>query len=313
VAWQDAEEHFRIFHTHHRGGSPLVRINLPVSITTRNTKWKSTSDMVLLRVFLPSLLRTIEPGYQYGVYLGYDEGDPLLDQPGAESEVRAHWTSICQRHNKSVALKLFRYNDTAHHNVWAVNYITKEAYLDGYDYFFRVNDDSEFQAPGWTSQLVEALQRTEDFGGAGVLDPANPRLWTHSFVGRPHLEIFGFHFPFSFGNYWSDDWITSAYTRRFSIWLYAVPIKHHLHQERYRINWKDADKRLQVELDRAKIRWSRWLCRVKGLAEFCDREARDFVKPVRADKPRGYSRKRYMAMEKEAKQKQFARLANVTA
>jgi hypothetical protein len=46
-------------------------------------------DMLLLTSFFPSLLKTLEPGYFYGVYLGYDVGDPLLDAPGAASRCLA--------------------------------------------------------------------------------------------------------------------------------------------------------------------------------------------------------------------------------
>lgn len=235
LAWWETQQHHRLWHTRDRASSPLVRINIPISVTTRNTRWTSIKEMLLLTSFLPSLLDTMEAGYFYGVYLGYDVGDPLLDKSGAEYELRRLWTEACASKKLHVELKMFKYEDTAHHNVWAVNYITKEAYLDGYDYFFRVNDDSQFTVKGWTSRLVEALQRNEDFGAAGVLDDLNPRIWTHSFVGRPHIEIFGFHFPFSFGNYWSDDWITAAYTRRFSLWLYDIDIRHHKHAERYRV------------------------------------------------------------------------------
>jgi hypothetical protein len=310
--WAHGEEHFRMFHTHDRpDSSPLKRINLPISVTTRNTNWKSIGELALLKSLLPSLLRTIESGYLYGVYLGIDAGDRLLDQPGAEEELRRLWDAACSKEGKKIELRMFVYSDTAHKNVWAVNYITKEAYLDGYDYFFRVNDDSEFKEGGWTSQLVEALQRNEDFGAAGVLDPDNPRIWTHSFVGRQHIEIFGFHFPFSFGNYWSDDWITTAYDRKFSVWLYEVPIGHHRHKERYTVNWTDSAVRLSVETDRARLRWRTWLCRARDASEYCGNATvtsahEHHALPAAAQ--RGYSREVLLAMENKAKAEQFRRL-----
>ncbi len=143
--WWEAEQHFRLYHTHDRGSSPLVRMCLPISVTTANTNWRRLDEMLLVRSLLPSLLNTMEEGYQYGVYVGYDAGDPLLDRPGAEAELHKLWNERCASRHKHVELRLFRYNDTRHFNVWAVNYITKEAYLDGYDYFFRINDDSEFR------------------------------------------------------------------------------------------------------------------------------------------------------------------------
>jgi hypothetical protein len=304
AAWRNAETHFRMFHTHNWW--PLKRINLPVSVTTRKTKWKSLEQMALFETFLPSLMKTIEDGYLYGVYLGYDVGDPLLDKPDAEKQMRELWN---RQTKGSIELKIFKYNDTVNRNVWAVNYLTKEAYLDGYDYFFRVNDDSEFRERGWTSKMVEALQLNDDFGAVGVLDDQNPRIWTHSFVARQHLEIFGFHFPFSFGNYWSDDWITQAYDSSFSIWLYDVPIVHHLHKERYFVDWKNSTERLAVELDRAHLRWRTWLCQAKGASHFCDKEA---IKNVTVGgRLRGYDRKTLMTMENKAKEEQFKRMERV--
>ena len=302
--WQSAETHFRLFHS--RNWWPLKRINLPVSVTTRKTTWKSLREMALFKTFLPSLLQTMEDGYQYGVYLGFDAGDPLLDRPGALQQMVDLWNG---GGGSAIELKMFRYNDTENHNVWAVNYITKEAYLDGYDYFFRVNDDSEFKALKWTSTLVEALQRNDDFGAVGVLDKDNPRIWTHSFVARQHLEIFGFHFPFSFGNYWSDDWITLAYDSSFSIWLYDVPIHHHLFSERYSVDWK-AKERLGIEVERARLRWRTWLCRAKGASEFCDHQVLK-NQSASAESRGGYNRTTLMKMENLAKEEQFKRMALV--
>lgn len=63
-----------------------------------------------------------------------------------------------------IELKMFVYNDTRNRNVWAVNYITREAYLDGYDYFYRVNDDSAFHTAQWASLLVGRMQELNNFG-----------------------------------------------------------------------------------------------------------------------------------------------------
>lgn len=143
----------------------------------------------------------MEPGFQYGVYLGYDEGDPLLDAPGAPQRLRALVAELVG--GRPVELHLYRYNDTQNRNVWAVNYITREAYLSGYDYFYRINDDSFFVTTSWASRLVARLQEIGDFGVVGILDKQNPRIFTHSLVARSHIEAFGYYFPFEFGNYWS--------------------------------------------------------------------------------------------------------------
>ena len=96
-----------------------------------------------------------------------------------------------------------------------------QCYLDGYDYFYRVNDDSAFEGP-WASLLASRIRESNNFGVVGVYDKGNPRIFTHSLVGRPHIEVFGYYFPFEFGNYWSDDWITAVYEKPYifkvSVW-----------------------------------------------------------------------------------------------
>ena len=65
----------------------VIKICIPISITTRGTKWKRLEEMLLLTSLLPSLVQTVEPGFHFGVYLGYDVGDPLLDAPGQIEEL----------------------------------------------------------------------------------------------------------------------------------------------------------------------------------------------------------------------------------
>ncbi len=75
------QEHFRLFHTHDRGSSPVVRINLPISITTHGTNWHSLEEMLLMRSLLPSLLRTMEDGYQVRAFVAHTSSPrtpPLL-------------------------------------------------------------------------------------------------------------------------------------------------------------------------------------------------------------------------------------------
>lgn len=134
-------------------------------------------------------------------------------------------------------------------------------------------------------------------------------------MGRPHVEIFGFHFPFTFGNWWSDDWITFAYSRRFSLWLYDVDIHHHQHAPRYNINWTDNERRLQVELERSQVRWKQWLCKTRDLAEFCGpadarREALLSEVPLmKTTHVGGLNAEQLLAMETAARDEQFVRMA----
>ena len=44
------------------------------------------------------------------------------------------------------------------HPAWAQNDAMMQAYLDGADYFYRVNDDSVMGSRGWTDSFIKALR-----------------------------------------------------------------------------------------------------------------------------------------------------------
>jgi hypothetical protein len=250
-----------------------VKVCIPVSITTRGTKWKSLEEMLLLTSFLPSLVRTVESGFHFGVYLGYDADDPLLDSPEQVEKLRKLVESIVG--SASISLRSFRYEDSRNRNVWAVNYITRECYLDGYDYFYRVNDDSAFEDL-WAHTLTARLRETNDFGVVGVYDKQNPRIFTHSLVGRPHIEVFGYYFPFEFGNYWSDDWITFVYMPPYVHKAYDVAVKHHTHAERYKVE-HERRKVFDEMVNLGRLRWKSYLCLVRKLSDYCTGKERQFI------------------------------------
>jgi hypothetical protein len=110
----------------------------------------------------------------------------------------------------------------------------------------------------------------------GVLDKGNPRIFTHSMVGRPHLEVFGYYFPFEFGNYWSDDWITHVYEEPYVHKSYDVTVKHHIHAERYVVEY-ERQRLLQVMINLCRKRWKAWLCLVKHRKEYCAGDQSEYI------------------------------------
>lgn len=253
--------------------SELVKVCIPISITTRGTKWTRLDEMLLLTSFLPSLVRTAEAGFHFGVYLGYDVGDPLLDSPEQIEKLQKLAQEMIQ--SKSISVRTFRYEDSINRNVWAVNYITRECYLDGFDYFYRVNDDSAFEDL-WAHSLTSRLRETNDFGVVGVYDKQNPRIFTHSLVGRPHIEVFGYYFPFEFGNYWSDDWITFVYLPPYVHKAYDIAVKHHTHAERYKVE-HERRKVFDEMVNYGRRRWKSYLCLVRKLNDYCNGREKAFI------------------------------------
>merc|ERR1719329_1356563 len=83
--------------------------------------------------------------------------------------------------------------------VW--NGLFETSLADGAEYALCVHDDTEFYPLSgryWTDVLVGSLADNAlwpNFGVAGPLDMRNPKLITHMFVHKTHMEIFGSLYP----------------------------------------------------------------------------------------------------------------------
>ena len=86
---------------------------------------------------------------------------------------------------------------------WAQNDAMMEAYIDGMDYGYRINDDTVLDTPGWTEKFISALLSL-DPPNIGVVGPIhtnininyqNNEILTYDFTNLVHIDIFGFHYP----------------------------------------------------------------------------------------------------------------------
>ena len=86
---------------------------------------------------------------------------------------------------------------------WAQNDAMMEAYLDGMDYGYRINDDTLLDTPHWTEKFIGTLSRL-DPPNVGVVGPnhvnvnigyQNTEILTYDFTSSTHIDIFGFHYP----------------------------------------------------------------------------------------------------------------------
>ena len=106
-----------------------------------------------------------------------------------------------------------------------------QGYVDGFDYFYQVNDDTIIESPDWPRRFIEALAGNPivpHLGVTGPLDTNNDKIFTHAFVHRTHFDVFGHLFPASFKNWWSDDWISTVYGSEHTFHLHDVTIKHNV-------------------------------------------------------------------------------------
>ena len=193
------------------GRKTLIALGLP--ITSKQNKEPDVQTIPFSRVFIPSLLKTIESEkYRYVMYMGFDEGDSFYDVPANRESLRQYVQSKIEGY--PIEFQMVR---VVNSNGWVPfiwNVLFQHAIDDGCDYFYQLNDDIEFVTPGWTSAFVNGLKTSsvgENVGVIGPRDDGNARLLTQAFVHRNHYAIFGYLYPYVFRNWYSDDWITKVY------------------------------------------------------------------------------------------------------
>ena len=193
--------------------------------TTRGLEAPSPASMSLFRYLLPSVQETAECGFRYGVFIGYDVGDPWWDVEATRA-ANERWF------DREVAAPLRKVNILADvHFVPATNTIkkpgpvftavTQAAYKAGATYIYRINDDTEFLSTNWSSSFAnELLSMGPPYGVLGPVvvnphgtsDGANNDILTHDFTHRTHMEIFNLrYYPEELVDWWMDDWITFVY------------------------------------------------------------------------------------------------------
>jgi hypothetical protein len=176
-------------------------------------------QLPLFRYVLPSLLQTMETdGFHYGVFVGVDAGDDVLDSCANVRAMRRLWREMLAEHQASVAamraagqdftmvidangaqfrarlpppdpepvvipLHVYAYANTRHHNVWAVNYISLAAYEQGYTYFLRINDDTQLVSSRWSTAFLRTIKAhyPSDYGSVAPFDP--------NYVGPPDAQV----------------------------------------------------------------------------------------------------------------------------
>jgi hypothetical protein len=257
-------------------------IAIALSVTSRGTDMKKASESPVFDILFPSLNRTASRSgdYSYIIYVGFDKGDPLYDWDIGQTDFRARFDkqfgAFGRRTKPMLIMQAF--TGTDHAPSWVICNLMKMAYNDGAEYLFQVNDDSELVDPGWERVLTEALKTNPtwpNFGAAGPMDKkwgggagqyGADVLLTHAFTHRTHLDIHGRFFPWSFRNWWSDNWITSVYGANDTfVGPKGVVVEHQTKlnkkdakEHRYKVNSNDA-KMLPTELKIGRKRIDAWV------------------------------------------------------
>lgn len=139
--------------------------------------------------------------------------------------------------------------------------MTRDAYRHNAEYIVRVNDDTQFETPGWIMAGISQLQAFHP-PNIGVIGPVckqgNQEILTHDMVHRTHLEIFDTYYPDIFDNYWVDDWISAVYGSDHTVRLNQWVVKHVRVRERYKVDFTK-EKLVKAEIEKGKNRFRSWL------------------------------------------------------
>ena len=200
-------------------------------------------------------------------------------------------------------LSLHHYSNLEGAPSQVVNQLALEAFNKGFDYIYQVNDDTSMVTPNWATELIVSLRNNPvqaNFGVTGPLDTNNDKIFTHAFVHRTHVEIFGGIFPEAFKNWWSDDWISTVYGSTHTFHPPNVQITHNVGSKktgdttRYEVDHA-AQLVLEKELLKGHSKINQWLAsknlpalpvpNICGFAPALSLAEQDIVKFIKGSKP----------------------------
>ncbi len=241
-----------------------VSVAVGLGLTSRKAKVSEDSPtgitLPFFRSLLPSFCRTASGGYDYYFYLAYDYDDQYFQESEFRDRFAAAFCCYCRTHcptNSTYTLR-FLLCPYSRRPAWAQNDAMLEAYLDGADYFYRVNDDTVMETPDWTEIFIGTLAayRPPYVGVVGPKHRGDSRvLLTYDFVHRTHIDILGFYYPRKFPEWYADSWISVVYGPGRTTVSEGVRVKHTMeYGQRYKHRGLPKEERLtQRELANATI------------------------------------------------------------
>jgi len=148
-----------------RTGGGITSKGSSLYLKIGNVTKSNLLDLEFFKTLLASFCQTAGSAinrYHYRFYLGHDRDDPFFsDQHSTELFRRtfdAETTRQCVPRSVDTSLKLVACRHSGR-PAWAQNDAMLDAYLDGVDYFYRVNDDTKMLTDGWTDVFIRVLNR----------------------------------------------------------------------------------------------------------------------------------------------------------
>jgi len=193
-----------------------------------------TRKFPLFTMLLPSFCKTVGnewQSYVYRFYLAYDATDQYFNQAKNRKMFETEFNDVIEEHCPVETRSVLHLLECAYSGrpAWAQNDAMIAAYLNGADYFYRINDDTVLATANWLSSFTNVLSsyQPRNIGVVGPThDSGNLKILTYDFVHRTHIEIFGFYYPRVFTDWFADDWITYVYAPQHVTKLSNVSIEH---------------------------------------------------------------------------------------
>ena len=218
-----------------------MKIAFLVPLTSNGRDWKNIEESYFYQIFLRTLIGSTSSKYFYKIYLVIDHDDHLFFNANLKN-----LNTLGKSFNISI-IKIINNCIEKGHLTKLWNLAFKKAYEDGCQYFYQCGDDVQFLTYNWIDDCINQLIANQQIGLTGPLDlgrlnankichPGQEQfLQTQSFVGRKHMEIFGYYFPEEIKNWFCDDWITKVYYPK-----YFYKLKHFIlnkgGKQRYKIS-----------------------------------------------------------------------------
>lgn len=177
-----------------------MKIAFLVPCTSRHRPgWNDIFDSYLYRYSMQYAKDTIEDHMYKKItwYIGIDKDDRIYN----EKELKRLDEKI-----KIISMKSVQ-GDVV--GFW--NELYKEAYDDGYDYFYQMGDDIIFKTPGWLSASIDILLEHNNIGVSGPCSARTILELTQALTHRTHYDIFGYFCHPAIKNIGEDEWTNYVY------------------------------------------------------------------------------------------------------
>ena len=220
-------------HRHSRNASYSPHIAIVLGATSRNLPIPSVDNMALFTISLPSIVKTVECGFRYTVFLGYDVGDPFFDSQAGRDTLTAwfdqHGREPLLKGGINIDLVPVRVGNPGSKPGPVFNKVAERARSANADFFYRINDDTLLLTPWARAFACSLCSLGPPYGVVGPVESVRGDILTHDFVHAMHLDVFPEYYPSNLTDWWLDDWVSKVYGPARSYRLAEVKVSRAKH------------------------------------------------------------------------------------